>query len=234
MPAAPVGPLDRSTVVDRLTTSLIDAVVDGRFAVGAPLPPERELAVDLDVNRATLRQAVGRLEQIGLVARRQGSGTIVQDPSLLTAPEIVGRLGATERSAFVADLLEVREALAGVIGHRAADVLTDEHRDQLAGLVRAIDEAATARERQLLELGFFAVLVQAAGNRAIAVLLQWVEQVYENLDLPSIEGAFADGTAVASRLRTLVDVIDDDGDLGSAMTAYARETASAIQAAVAG
>ena len=158
----------------------------------------------------------------------------MQDPSLLTAPEIVGRLGATERSAFVADLLEVREALAGVIGHRAADVLTDEHRDQLAGLVRAIDEAATARERQLLELGFFAVLVQAAGNRAIAVLLQWVEQVYENLDLPSIEGAFADGTAVASRLRTLVDVIDDDGDLGSAMTAYARETASAIQAAVAG
>lgn len=232
MTLSSVEPLDRSTVVDRLTASLIDAVVDGRFAVGTPLPPERELADDLEVNRATLRQAVGRLEQIGLVIRRQGSGTVVQDPSLLTAPEIVARLGAVEQSAFVADLLEVREALAGVIGRRAADRLTDEQRAQLAELVAAVDGAASARERQLLELGFFAVLVQAAGNQAIAVLLQWVEQVYANLDLPSIEDAFADGATVTARLRTLLEVIESAGDVPAAMTDYARTTAAAIQAAI--
>lgn len=233
MIAPSLAAVDRSTVVDRLTTALIDAVVAGRFPVGAPLPPERDLAEELEVNRATLRQAVGRLEQIGLVSRRQGSGTVVRDPSLLTAPEIVGRLGATtERTDFVADLLEVREAMAGPIGRRAAASLDAERRRQLAELVDAVDAADSARERQLLELGFFALLVQAAGNRAISVLLQWVEQVYENLELPSIEPAFADGDLVVGRLRTLLAAIDEDDDLAAAMTVYARESASSILAAV--
>lgn len=220
-------PIDRSTMVDRLTTSLIDSVILGRFPVGEPLPPERDLAAALDVNRATLRQAVGRLEQIGLVTRRQGSGTIVQDPELLTAPEVVGRIASDERTAFVADLLEVREALAGVIGRRAAGTLTDRQRLQLYQFVDAIEAADTARQRQVLELGFFAILVQAAGNRAIHVLLQWVERVYENLDLPSIESAFEDGPVLTHRLRTLLGRIEQ-GDAAAAMTEYAHETGQAI------
>lgn len=229
-PIAP--PIDRSTVVDRLTLSLIDSVVAGRFPIEQPLPPERDLASALDVNRATLRQAVGRLEQIGLVARRQGSGTIVRDPGMLTAPEIVGRVAAEERTAFVADLLEVREALAAVIGRRAARALEDEHRTQLGQFVDAIEVAETARQRQDLELGFFAVLVQAAGNRAINVLLQWVEQVYDNLEMPSIEAAFDDGPGLARRLRDLLDHIERDDDAEGAMTSYANETGHLILAAV--
>lgn len=234
MPATtdPVAPVDRSTVVDRLTSSLIDAITSGSFAIGAPLPPERDLAGSFDVNRATLRQAVGRLEQIGLVVRRQGSGTIVQDPGLLTAPEVVGRLAATERTAFVEDLLEVREALAGVIGRRAGPALTVEQRTQLVQLVDAIETAGTSRERQLLELAFFGILVQAAGNHAIAVLLQWVEQVYDNLDLPSIEAAFDDTPMLARRLRELLHRIDRNDDASEAMIEYARESGTAILAAV--
>lgn len=224
MPAAPVSPFARSTVVDQLTDSLIDAVVAGRFTVGAPLPPERELAEQLEVNRATLRQAVGRLEQIGLVTRRQGSGTVVRDPSQLTAPEVVGRVAAAGVSSFLGDLLEVREALAGVIGRRASGAVTPEQRRQLEVLVESIEAAPSGRDRQLLELAFFAVLVDASGNRAIEVLLRWVEQVYDNLALPSVAPAFDDASAVTAGLRRLLDVIDAAGDLEGAMVDYARQT----------
>lgn len=230
MPCAPVSPLARSTVVDQLTDSLIDAVVAGRFAVGEPLPPERELAEQLEVNRATLRQAVGRLEQIGLVTRRQGSGTIVRDPAQLTAPEVVGRMAAVEVSSFLGDLLEVREALAGVIGRRASGAVSTEQRQQLERLVESIEAAPTSRDRQLLELAFFAVLVDASGNRAIEVLLRWVEQVYDNLTLPSVTLAFDDPAAVAEGLRRLLAAIDGDGDLEATMVDYARRSGERLLA----
>lgn len=234
MASGTLSALARSTVVDQLTDALIDAVVDGRFAVGEALPPERDLAEQLEVNRATLRQAVGRLEQIGLVTRRQGSGTVVRDPARVTAPEVVGRVAAGRVAAFVGDLLEVREALAGVIGRRADGAVTAEQRRELGRLVDRIDAAATGRERQLLELQFFAVLVEASGNRAIEVLLRWVEEVYDNLTLPSIAPAFADAGPVIDGLRRLLGVIDGGGDLEAAMVDYANGSAERLLAAVAG
>ncbi len=232
MTAPLVAPVERSTVVDRLTASLIDAVVSGRFAVGRPLPPERDLADQLEVNRATLRQAVGRLEQIGLVTRRQGSGTVVRDPHQLTAPEVVGRLATAGVSSFIADLLEVREALAGVIGRRAAAQVTAEQRALLGTLVDQIEASDESRERQLLELAFFAVLVDAAGNRAIEVLLRWVEEVYDNSSLPSLAPAFADARPVVDGLHALIDEIDHGGDLEVALMDYARRSGQRLLTAV--
>ena len=52
----------------------------GEWAPGDRLPPERELCRDLNVSRATLRQALAELEQRGLVSRHQGRGTFVTRP----------------------------------------------------------------------------------------------------------------------------------------------------------
>ncbi|SBT42300.1 GntR family transcriptional regulator [Micromonospora auratinigra] len=49
-----------------------------------PLPSERELVARFGVSRATVRQAVGRLEEEGLVYRSQGAGTFVADPSTIS------------------------------------------------------------------------------------------------------------------------------------------------------
>lgn len=57
---------------------LIDEIADGVFPVGSMLPTELELCERFDVSRYTVREALRRLEELGLVARRQGSGTVVQ------------------------------------------------------------------------------------------------------------------------------------------------------------
>jgi GntR family transcriptional regulator len=51
----------------------------GKFPTGARLPSEPDLAAELRVSRATLREALRALEGEGLLRRRRGSGTYVAE-----------------------------------------------------------------------------------------------------------------------------------------------------------
>ncbi len=56
---------------------LRDAIMSGEQPIGQLLPPETELCAQFKVSRYTVREALRRLSDTGLVARRQGAGTIV-------------------------------------------------------------------------------------------------------------------------------------------------------------
>jgi GntR family transcriptional regulator len=58
---------------------LRQAIDQGRFPPGTRLPSEPDLAAELRVSRATLREALGALEGEGLLRRRRGSGTYVAE-----------------------------------------------------------------------------------------------------------------------------------------------------------
>ena len=58
-----------------------ELIASGQWQEGDRLPPERELCRRFDVSRATLRQALAQLEDLGFVTRHQGRGTFVTRPS---------------------------------------------------------------------------------------------------------------------------------------------------------
>src|SRR6266568_1392126 len=81
-----VGPLDRSSPIPlyfQIAESLTEAIKSGAIAPGERLDNELELAERLGVSRPTVRQAVQRLVQQGLVIRRRGLGTVVVGPRIL-------------------------------------------------------------------------------------------------------------------------------------------------------
>jgi GntR family transcriptional regulator len=57
-------------------------ITSGVWQEGHRLPPERLLCREFDVSRSTLRQALGELEERGLISRHQGRGTFVTRPRL--------------------------------------------------------------------------------------------------------------------------------------------------------
>lgn len=62
----------------KVAEALIDEIGAGAFPLGSMMPTELELCERFRVSRYTVREALRRLEEMGLVARRQGSGTLVQ------------------------------------------------------------------------------------------------------------------------------------------------------------
>jgi DNA-binding FadR family transcriptional regulator len=105
----PLRPPQRRRVHEDVAAQLRDAILDGRFAPGEKLPPERELAERFQVNRTSVREAIKVLEGLGLVSVRQGDGATVQpmiEASLGVIPAMIFHAGAVDHEAMQ-DLFEV-------------------------------------------------------------------------------------------------------------------------------
>ena len=79
-------PLDRNSPIPlyfQIAEHLKQAVEDGALKPGERLENELDLAERLGVSRPTVRQAVQRLVEQGLVTRRRGLGTVVVAPRIL-------------------------------------------------------------------------------------------------------------------------------------------------------
>jgi DNA-binding GntR family transcriptional regulator len=61
----------------QLADELIGEIRGGRLKVGQTLPGELELGESFGVSRHTVREALRMLEDLGLIARQQGIGTVV-------------------------------------------------------------------------------------------------------------------------------------------------------------
>jgi GntR family transcriptional regulator len=59
----------------RVRDDLASRIANGKIPLGSKLPPEPELAEELGVSRATLREALRSLEEDGFVSRTRGAGT---------------------------------------------------------------------------------------------------------------------------------------------------------------
>ena len=85
-------PVEKQRVAEEIVEQLRELILTGKYPPGAKLPPERELAKRLGVNRASLREALKKLEHLGLVRIRQGDGTRVQNFMETGGIELVSHL----------------------------------------------------------------------------------------------------------------------------------------------
>lgn len=101
--AALVGEIPlRSPAYRDLTDRIRVHIVDGRLPDGTRLPSERELATALGISRTTTTRVYAELRDAGLVASRQGSGSVVRLPyeastisSLILDPDSPGDIAMT-------------------------------------------------------------------------------------------------------------------------------------------
>ena len=117
--AAPAGPLYL-----QVAKVLKEEILAGNFPVGSLLPTEHELRARFAVSRFTVREALRQLREDGLVASRQGAGTVVvpaaaPDAYELHAMSINDLLAFTTHTKYAIELnkmLPMEDELAARIG----------------------------------------------------------------------------------------------------------------------
>ena len=96
--------------------ALIDDIQRGRYPVGSRLPPELDLCTHFGVSRHTVREAIRRLQDRGLVTRQRGVGTAVRADRM--EPSYV------QSVASIADLPQYVEDTR-LVTHSSEDVIAD-------------------------------------------------------------------------------------------------------------
>jgi DNA-binding FadR family transcriptional regulator len=169
-------PVQPPTAFEQTVERLATAIKLGFLPPGGQLPPERELARQLEISRTTLRQALTALTQSGLVTTSRGrrGGTFVADP--LPLPPRPRRVFAeAELRAF----LDHRLAIETGVAIRAAERAEAGDLDALVLLCDEMHEAAEFEQYRQADLRFHMGLADAAHSPR---LMEEMAEVQSELD----------------------------------------------------
>lgn len=171
---AELRPIRQEKVYEAAMNQLVSLIEDGTFAAGDRLPTERDLAEQLGISRASVRQALTGLAAMGLVESRPGDGSYVTN----RRTDFTWRLDA----ASALEILEGRRAIESGTVRLAALRRTDQDLVNLHEIVEAMDEQVRD--------GVHPVDTDRQFHRAIAaashnpVLLQAMDALVEQMSGP--------------------------------------------------
>lgn len=164
----------RPRLYEQLVEQLVHFIEVQELAQGDRLPPERELADQLGVSRATLSQALVALEVLGVIDVQHGTGaTIIARPNLAAVMQ-----GFREHSSRLPDIIEARSTLEVKLAELAADRRTDE---DLARIDRALDlmarEVADGARGVSGDEHFHDAVTRAAHSSVLAKMMGLIQEM---------------------------------------------------------
>ncbi|MEZ4365106.1 MAG: FadR/GntR family transcriptional regulator [Kofleriaceae bacterium] len=227
--ASGIRPVEKQRVAEEIVDQLRAMILTGQYAAGEKLPPERELSKRLGVNRASLREALKKLEHLGLVRIRQGDGTRVQNFMETGGIELVRHLlplATAAQPQLIRDLLEFRRIFGREIARVAAFRAT---RDGVARLVELADRADAATDALTLfelDFDFYVALTQLSANHVMVLLINTVRDGVRAY-MPLLSNLAAQGDLVRRHHRELIAALErkDPAAAGAIAEEYLRSGA---------
>jgi GntR family transcriptional regulator, hexuronate regulon transcriptional repressor len=177
-----------------LARAIIAELASGRYQVGDRLPAERELALEHEVSRPTVREAIIALEVQGLVEVRVGSGAYVKR---LPGDDDTPGFNITAFELTEARLLFESEAAA-----LAASQITDE---ELAELEQRVEDIALENQSsngtEEADREFHLTIARATRNSAV---VRTIEELWR-IRATSPESALLHAKARFANVKPIVD-----------------------------
>src|SRR4051812_46083959 len=168
-------------VAGRVFSRLVEDVLSGRYEPGEKLPTQRALAAELDVNMASVREAVKRLEQLGLVEVRHGDAMRVTDWRTSGGLDVIAHVlfaaGGLDHE-MLGQLMEARRLMLAESARLAAERRGDEQARRLEALAERIADTPDDAAAQALDFAFFSELVEAAGNVVLVLVMNSIRRIY--------------------------------------------------------
>lgn len=202
-------PVEKQRVAEEIVEQLRSLILTGQYAPGSKLPPERDLSKRLGVNRASLREALKKLEHLGLVRIRQGDGTRVTNFMETGGIELVQHLlplAGRNHPELIRDMLELRRIFGREIARLAAFRASGDSVNRLTALADKADRAASPVDVFETDFEFYVALTQVAGNTVMGLLINTVREGVRSY-LPLLSNLTASPDQVRAHHRALIEAI---------------------------
>ena len=220
LPAGSTAPIQWRTVRSepaacRIERQIKAAILDRQFQVGDYLGSEHDLSAKLGVSRLPVREAIGRLQALGLVE--------------VTTGATGGARVAAGRPEHIAELLAIQLVLEGL---DADQVLVAQRIVEVAAAGMAARcaapediarlESALAQAEHLVEtpnaftaasMAFHAAVGEASRNRFLSIMMQAIALALERITAPDTTVEIA--RSVVSRHRKLLQAIKAGDEVAS-------------------
>lgn len=173
-------PVRTKKVYEEIIGQIKQLIAAGKLQPGDKLPSERDLSEQLNVSRASIREALSALEMMGVIVIRPGGGSFVQQVSY------EGMLGSLSfllqvNLEDVMQLLEVRKILEVEIAALAASRATDQDLEDIRQALHRMADAAYAQESgDEADAEFHYAVVKAAHNPILLRLINTISDLMAN------------------------------------------------------
>jgi len=167
---AVIEPIRRIRLYEGIVEQIEGLLEKGELHPGDQLPPERQLADQFEVSRASVREALRALELLGIVETRPGGGTFVRQAT----PEDLKRplTSLMARGQALADVIEFRGLIEPALAALAAERITPEQLKELGEIFAKQERKVAAGEPWAEEdTRFHELIGQAARNELLTTVL---------------------------------------------------------------
>lgn len=191
-------------IYEQVADQIRSGILNGQYAHGSRLPSERDLAQRLKVSRPAVREAIGALQNEGMVITRHGSGTYVADAPMQVKEVAASYAGALPSDADFSPIstLEVRLLIEPAIARLAArraqrDPLAEHYLEQMIDVKDLSDPLQQARWSESDRL-FHRQLAMMTGDVLIARI---AEEINKTMAQPLWNRLRDDGIYASERIQ---------------------------------
>lgn len=171
-------PVLRQSLTDGLTQRITQMIQEEGFRTGDRLPSISALARRFGVGAPTLREALRKLEMVGAVDIRHGSGVYVaRAHDALVIPNPVYDSPLSKK--MLLDLIEARGPIEVQSATLAATHASAEHLAEMRELLARADAADDDTVLTRTNLAFHRTIALASGNGVLPQILQVLSSLFE-------------------------------------------------------
>lgn len=190
-------------IYEQIADEIRSGILNGLYGPGTRLPSERLLAQKLKVTRPAVREAIGALQNEGLVVTRQGSGTYVAE-STKNNSHANNSVPSIEADHSPISTLEIRMLIEPAIARLAArrnKSRRDKHAEEYLDRMADVKDISDIRQQELwseCDRLFHRQLAVMTGD---ALVLKIADEISKSMDQPLWKRLRDDGIYDPSRIQ---------------------------------
>lgn len=166
--------IPRSSLVSTVAERIREVMNRRKLKAGDRLPSETELVEGLGVSRGVVREAIGRLEALGLVTVQRGRGMYVGGRESLSSCVKLMRSAMDLSTKDLAQLVELRMALECQAVRQAAARANPPDIAELSALCDELRQTTDQPEGIAVDFRFHRKIAEISGNALIGQVMEVV------------------------------------------------------------